>query len=72
MELAHEVNAVRPQRHAKLNHLNYNGRRHYVYDADGEQIGKRRLKDKPGQPRKRWESQAAFDKRSRKALQGVN
>lgn len=52
---------------AGLRHGLYNGRRHYVFNARGEQVGKRRLNDMPGQPRKRWESVAAFSKRTIKA-----
>lgn len=52
----------------QLRHGEYNGRRHFVFNERGEQVGKRRLKDMPGQPRKRWEAKAAFNKRSRKAV----
>lgn len=51
-----------------LRHHLYNGRRHYVYNERGEQIGKRKLKDMPGSPQKRWESRQAFAKRTAKRV----
>lgn len=69
MELKSEQRTPRPvDPNAGLRHGLYTGRRHYVFDARGEQIGKRLLKDMPGQPRKRWESPQAFAKRSAKPV----
>ena len=68
MELKEEQGRVFQPKPVDLRHGLYNGRRHYVYNARGEQVGTRRLKDMPGQPRKRWETPQAFAKRSMKPV----